>query len=740
MANIKDPDSTDSNNASSMDTDETETASSSENEAGAERVSNGHENTNDNNSGEMPSSADSDTDIDDDEGVNLSDLGEEEEIEFSDPEDNFDERMTSIVKELVIAKHNQIAEDIQSMRKDVAESMKNLQESEDLVNEVMDLIEAKSSDVNAEATNGVSSPAKAENESSSPNADIENNIDEELKEDKMEVDEINQEIDQCDKCEFKPPEKENIPTLNNGNNDVGSSIENKENVLNNLQLNNQMMIPPPPNQELVVNHANLPQFKVKLQPKKPPVIVRDVHMPGRFTPPPTKRDPSTLDHPPIEPMIRFKPSEGVKVWAMKGNSLMDPWEEAKIIEIGTREVGKGKSKEFQQQIKVKFLNEDKSTKFLTAKQIAYSNELQVRIPTGTRVIAVYKDEDQESGDFFPGIVAEAPKVSNKNRYLVFFDDGYAVYLHHKDIRVVYSSDQDVWKDVDKNNREFVRDYIQHLPNKYMITLKEGDKVRTELNGRVVEAEVNEVDGSLAQMVFPGDVCEWVFRGSKRFEPMSKLKEVIIAKKRRGTIKMLDIPLMEPQLFTDHFCQPDCLASYPYNPAQHKTSNPLRIPIHLGWRREVCAGDFDDANFSIIYTTPCGRRLRNLDEVNRYLWLTESNLEIDMFAFDYWLTVMREFVPSADFIQLRDISHGKETMPISACNSYDSAYPPNIEYSVVPVPQREVEIQTDPGFLIGCDCADNCENKTACACRQLTIQSTVADPGARINHDAGYVHR
>ena len=89
-------------------------------------------------------------------------------------------------------------------------------------------------------------------------------------------------------------------------------------------------------------------------------------------------------------------------------------------------------------------------------------------------------------------------VSNKNRYLVFFDDGYAVYLHHKDIRVVYSSDQDVWKDVDKNNREFVRDYIQQqqLPKKYMITLMEGDKVRTELNGRVVEAEVNKVEGNL----------------------------------------------------------------------------------------------------------------------------------------------------------------------------------------------------------------------------------------------------
>ena len=138
-------------------------------------------------------------------------------------------------------------------------------------------------------------------------------------------------------------------------------------------------------------------------------------------------------------------------------------------------------------------------------------------------IFLIKDEDQESGDFFPAIIAENPKLANKNRYLVFFDDGYASYLHHKDIRIVYEADQDVWKDVDKNVRGFVKEYIQQIPNKFMITLKEGDKVRTELHGKMVEAEVNDIDGSLAQMVFPGDVCEWLYRGSARFEPMAKLK-------------------------------------------------------------------------------------------------------------------------------------------------------------------------------------------------------------------------
>ena len=38
--------------------------------------------------------------------------------------------------------------------------------------------------------------------------------------------------------------------------------------------------------------------------------------------------------------------------------------------------------------------------------------------------------------FYSGIIAEPPKPMNKFRYLVFFDDGYASYIPHKDIRAV----------------------------------------------------------------------------------------------------------------------------------------------------------------------------------------------------------------------------------------------------------------------------------------------------------------
>jgi len=683
----------------------------------------------------------SNTDIEDDEdSVAFSEMEDEDVIVFKGDDSTLNATLDNIFTDLIAKKQNLIAEDIQNMRNDVAESVKSLEESEKFMSDVMKAIEEK-----ARESNQVTDEAATKKIKLQENVVKNSQEDNEMME--VEVDSTSNSPPLTDHsysssqttATQKPavnsvasryPQKDeisssNIMTLN------GPTMPMDQNLSNNFQ--SESISTKAPDPEVTKDLC----MKIKLQKERPPIVVKEV--PRSFTPPPSRRDPSSLSHPPIEPLRKFKPCEGITVWAMKLNSLLEPWEVGKILQIYEKEVGKGKQKEYVTQIKVKFSG-DKSIKVVTPKQIANYPECSVRIPTGTRVIAVYKDEDQESGDFFPAIIAENPKLANKNRYLVFFDDGYASYLHHKDIRIVYEADQDVWKDVDKNVRGFVKEYIQQIPNKYMITLKEGDKVRTELHGKMVEAEVNDIDGSLAQMVFPGDVCEWLYRGSARFEPMAKLKDSLLAKKRRGVVKAVDIPLMEPQPYVDHVCDADCQLPYPYEASQHKTSNPLRIPLHLGWRREILSGEFDDSNWQIIYTAPCGRRLRNLEEVHRYLDLTESKLEIDMFAFDYWLSVMREFVPTSDFIQLRDISHGKETMPISAANSYDSAYPPNIEYSTVPIPQKEVNIQTDPGFLIGCNCKNNCEDRFTCPCRQLTIKSTVGDAGGRENPEAGYVHR
>ena len=90
--------------------------------------------------------------------------------------------------------------------------------------------------------------------------------------------------------------------------------------------------------------------------------------------------------------------------------------------------------------------------------------------------------------------------------------------------------------------------------------------------------------------------------------------------------------------------------------------------------------------------------------------------------------------------MEDISHGKEEVPISAANSYNSTYPPFIEYTIKPNLQGNVDITNDPHFLVGCDCKDDCQNQGRCQCRQLTIQATKCDSGGRLNKDAGYANR
>jgi hypothetical protein len=46
-----------------------------------------------------------------------------------------------------------------------------------------------------------------------------------------------------------------------------------------------------------------------------------------------------------------------------------------------------------------------------------------------------------------------------------------------------------------------------------------------------------------------------------------------------------------------------------------------------------------------------------------------------------------------------------------------------DYSCVPLPQQNVRVEDDPGFLISCDCSDGCASRKKCACIQLTIQVT-----------------
>lgn len=216
---------------------------------------------------------------------------------------------------------------------------------------------------------------------------------------------------------------------------------------------------------------------------------------------------------------------------------------------------------------------------------------------------------------------------------------------------------------------------------------------------------------------------------------------------KGETKAVDVPVQDPMQYVPHACRSDyCLGpDQEYNFSEKdlprlQFPTALMIPIVLGWKREITSHTHRGTVRKVFYTAPCGRRLRNLFETQRYLVMVNSALEIDFFCFDFRLNVRQEFQVERNLLNIPDLSYGKEIVPLSCVNSISKEYPDYVEYCRDRLPQKNVNLNLDQDFLVCCDCTDDCQNRAKCACRKLTIQSTAASPDAQINTSAGYVYR
>ncbi|NXR66906.1 SETB1 methyltransferase, partial [Rhadina sibilatrix] len=197
-----------------------------------------------------------------------------------------------------------------------------------------------------------------------------------------------------------------------------------------------------------------------------------------------------------------------------GKKRTKTWHKGTLIAIQT--VGAGKK------YKVKFDNKGKS--LLSGNHIAYDYHPSAeRHHVGRRVVARYKDGNQMW--LYAGIVAETPNVKNKERFLIFFDDGYASYVKEWELYPVCRPLKKSWEDIeDVSCRDFIEEYITAYPNRPMVLLKSGQLIKTEWEGTWWKSRVEEVDGSLVKILFLEDKrCEWIYRGSTRLEPMFSMK-------------------------------------------------------------------------------------------------------------------------------------------------------------------------------------------------------------------------
>jgi len=447
--------------------------------------------------------------------------------------------------------------------------------------------------------------------------------------------------------------------------------------------------------------------------------------------------------------------------------------------------------------------EDQSSVTINGKWLAYKEASNVRIPVGSRCVAILTDEEDDEITVKSGIIAEPLKSTNNHRYLIFLDDGGSAYVSHSNVRVIVMPSPDVWNDVGEMNKEYIYEYLQQYPERPMLRLSVGQSVKTEVDGIWLDARVLKIDCSLALLSMKNGLhTEWLYRGSTRLEPLysqrkqqherkvlgtphhrrrvlglkpgsiieytreteseiTDLSDIdsslstsaqrrLFAKKstasrisshvparmseKDGIVFQVDKVPKKRREFTRHTCSGKCMDTFNIN-VDTKDSNPLMIPLLMGWERELtfAAG----GRRKVFYTAPCGRRLCNINQVCKYIKLTGSGLEIDLFNFEWWLHVRDEFRPSREVCSIKDISYGKENVPISCVNSIDKTYPEFVEYSTVRIPQKNVKINTSEEYLTGCNCEDDCANSKKCECRQLTIKSTVGDWENKIDSSVGY---
>ncbi|VEN47660.1 unnamed protein product [Callosobruchus maculatus] len=188
----------------------------------------------------------------------------------------------------------------------------------------------------------------------------------------------------------------------------------------------------------------------------------------------------------------------------------------------------------------------------------------------------------------------------------------------------------------------------------------------------------------------------------------------------------------------HECSPQCKDYLTHNFNQLRGHNPLSKPLLCGWGRMTQKAKNGNKK-EIVYKAPCGRLLRNIAEVHYYLRLTESEMTVDLFDFNHMVRCLAEFAVECN-PDPKDLSKGLEQVPIPVINGINNEMLDFCNYSIKRVPMEGVNMNLDPEFLCGCDCDDNCIDKTKCACWKMTLEGAKyigkdVDPNS-----IGYIYR
>ncbi len=101
--------------------------------------------------------------------------------------------------------------------------------------------------------------------------------------------------------------------------------------------------------------------------------------------------------------------------------------------------------------------------------------------------------------FCSGTITEAPSVQNHNRFLVFFDNGYAMYVQPKFAYPVFDQYTLPADRLHLDHRHFLKDRFDRYPEQLVAKLSQGDLVEFYFDNQWFKVPVLDVDASLVKV-------------------------------------------------------------------------------------------------------------------------------------------------------------------------------------------------------------------------------------------------
>ncbi|XP_053419719.1 histone-lysine N-methyltransferase SETDB2 isoform X4 [Nycticebus coucang] len=191
-------------------------------------------------------------------------------------------------------------------------------------------------------------------------------------------------------------------------------------------------------------------------------------------------------------------------------------------------------------------------------------------------------------------------------------------------------------------------------------------------------------------------------------------------------------------YQSHACSGACLMKMP---PTSKGENPLQLPIKCHFQRRHAKTNSHSSALHVSYKAPCGRSLRNVEEVFRYLLETECNfLFTDNFSFNTYVQLTRNYPKQEEIVSDVDISNGVESVPIPFSNEIDSRKLPQFKYRKTMWPRAYHLNGFSNMFTDSCDCSEGCIDIAKCACLQLTARNAKTSPLSGNKVPTGYKYK